>query len=76
MERGNKIYGNHIVISHAGGMESSYAHLSEILVEEGESVATGQKIGKVGTTGLSTGPHLHFEIKQNGSSLNPGKYLK
>lgn len=76
VERGNRIYGNHIVISHAGGMESSYAHLSEILVEEGEAVSTGQKIGKVGTTGLSTGPHLHFEIKQNGSSLNPGKYLK
>ena len=76
VERGNRIYGNHIVISHAGGMESSYAHLSEILVEEGEVVSTGQKIGKVGTTGLSTGPHLHFEIKQNGSSLNPGKYLK
>ena len=76
VERGNRIYGNHIIISHAGGMESAYAHLSEILVEEGQSVSTGQKIGRVGTTGLSTGPHLHFEIKQNGSSLNPGKYLK
>lgn len=72
----DRIYGNHIIISHPGGMESLYAHLSELLVSEGETVSTGQKIGKVGTTGLSTGPHLHFEIKQNGSYLNPGKYLK
>ncbi len=76
IERNNYIYGNYIIISHAGGIESLYAHLSEILVEEDQLVSTSQQIGKVGDTGLATGPHLHFEIKQNGESLNPNKYLK
>ncbi|MGN0728604.1 M23 family metallopeptidase [Treponema sp.] len=76
IERGNRIYGNLIVLSHAGGLESYYAHLSAILTEEGSAVATGQKIGEVGSTGLATGPHLHFEIKQNGSAQNPEKFLK
>ncbi len=73
---GDSVYGNYIVIEHPNGIESLYAHLGEVLVTEGESVSTGQKIGKVGLTGLTTGPHLHFEVKQNGEALNPEKYLK
>jgi murein DD-endopeptidase MepM/ murein hydrolase activator NlpD len=57
-------------------MESLYAHLSRISVEKGEDVRKGQKIGEVGVTGMTTGPHLHFEIKQNGEPLDPEKYLK
>lgn len=75
-EYGNRVYGNCIVIRHQGGMESLYAHLDEIAVTKGSAVFSGQKIGTVGLTGLTTGPHLHFEIKQNGAPLNPREYLK
>lgn len=75
-EYGNRVYGNCIVIRHSGGMESLYAHLDEIAVKKEDAVSSGQKIGTVGMTGLTTGPHLHFEIKQNGSPLNPREYLK
>jgi len=68
-------YGNYIVIKHDGGMTSLYAHLSQVLVNKGDSVPSGYLIGKVGTTGASTGPHLHFEIRMNGAALDPEKYL-
>lgn len=64
-------YGNHVIISHAGGLESLYAHLSKINVEKGQKVVLETKIGEVGSTGFSTGPHLHLEIHQNGQLLNP-----
>lgn len=67
-------YGHYIVISHGNGMTSLYAHLSKRLVKEGEKVNQGQKIGLVGSTGNSTGPHLHYEISKNGSRVNPLTY--
>lgn len=71
----NDTYGNFITITHSNGMKSFYAHLSRILVEKGELVAGGVLIGKVGQTGLATGPHLHFEIIVNGSNEDPEKFF-
>lgn len=71
----NSTYGNYIILLHTGGMTSLYAHLSKIEVKKGDSVMAGAIIGKVGTTGASTGPHLHFEIRVNGSPTNPGKLI-
>jgi murein DD-endopeptidase MepM/ murein hydrolase activator NlpD len=68
-------YGNIIIVQHSETLSSAYGHLSAIDVEVGEAVAQGQKIGKVGSTGNSTGPHLHFEIRENGEQVNPTKYL-
>jgi len=71
----NSTYGNYIILLHTNGMTSLYAHLSKIEVKKGQSVMAGNIIGKVGTTGASTGPHLHFEIRINGSPTNPGKLI-
>jgi LysM repeat protein len=68
-------YGNHIVINHGNGFETLYAHLSEIRVIPGQGVQRGQLIGLVGSTGRSTGPHLHFEIRQGGVKRNPFGFL-
>ncbi|MGB9661760.1 MAG: murein hydrolase activator EnvC family protein [Moorellaceae bacterium] len=67
-------YGNYIVIDHGGGLSSMYAHLSAILVREGQEVKRGQVIGRVGSTGWSTGPHLHFEIRLGGEPTDPLQY--
>lgn len=72
----DKTFGNYIVIKHPNGLTSIYAHLSKIQVENGEKVTTGQQIGLVGHTGMATGPHLHFEIRQNGQPANPNTYIK
>lgn len=64
-------YGNHIIIDHGNGFRTLYAHLSRIYVTVGQSVARGNSIGQVGSTGRSTGPHLHFEVIQNGVRINP-----
>jgi hypothetical protein len=64
-------YGKHIFLGHPGGRESRYAHLSEMFVQAGQQVAKGQLIGKVGSTGNSTGPHLHYEDRLNGRPRNP-----
>lgn len=69
-------YGNYIIVDHGKGMTSLYAHMSEMLVSKGERVSAGQTIGKVGSTGLATGPHLHFEIKLNGEAQDPQKYIQ
>ena len=74
---GNKgTYGKFIVIRHASGVETAYAHLSSINVRVGQNVSQGQHIGNMGSTGRSTGSHLHFEIRINGSAVNPLKYIK
>jgi len=72
----NEIYGNYIDIRHEGKTTSRYAHLSKTLVNPGQRVSTGQTIGLVGSTGASTGPHLHFEVRENGTPQNPADLLK
>ena len=68
-------YGNFIAINHGNGLVTRYGHLSARQVKVGQKVSTGQKIGAVGSTGVSTGPHLHFEVLINGSFKNPLNYL-
>lgn len=68
-------YGNSIMIDHGGGMVTLYAHQSKLAVSEGESVTSGQIIGYAGSSGVSTGPHLHFEVRIDGNPVNPAKYL-
>ena len=67
----NKISGKYIIISHVQEYESLYCHLSDVLLKEGERVSNETLIGYSGNTGRSTGPHLHFEIRENGKSVNP-----
>jgi len=68
-------YGFHVILDHGGGVETLYAHLSRIAVRPGEWVEAGQVVGYVGSTGWSTGPHLHFEVRVNGVPRNPLAYL-
>ncbi len=68
-------YGFHIIINHGGGRETLYGHASKIFVKPGQSVRRGQSIGMVGSTGRSTGTHLHFEVIVNGAKRNPLSYL-
>ena len=68
-------YGYHVAIDHGGGLVTMYAHCSEILVTEGQTVAAGEVIAKSGSTGRSTGPHLHLEVIQDGIPQNPRQYL-
>jgi murein DD-endopeptidase MepM/ murein hydrolase activator NlpD len=69
-------YGNMIAVDHGNGLISRYAHASKRLAKVGDIVPQGQKIGEVGSTGRSTGPHLHFEILSNGAPQNPVRYLQ
>ena len=69
-------YGNMVEIDHGNGLVSRYAHASARLVKVGEVVLAGQKIALVGSTGRSTGPHLHFEVRQKGVAQNPAKFLQ
>lgn len=67
--------GNYIMISHGGGISTVYMHCSQRLVEVGDTVSQGQVIAKVGSTGYSTGPHLHFEIRSGGGNVDPSLYV-
>jgi murein DD-endopeptidase MepM/ murein hydrolase activator NlpD len=69
-------YGNAVVIDHGGNMATLYGHQSQIAVQEGQHVDAGQVIGYVGTTGYSTGPHLHFEVRLSGNVVDPTPYLE
>jgi hypothetical protein len=68
-------YGNLVTIAHGRGITTRYAHLAAPLVDAGEHVSAGQVVGRIGSTGLSTGPHLHFEIRMNGRFHNPAGWL-
>lgn len=68
-------YGNSILIDHGNSLQTRYAHLSKISVNVGQKVTTGQRIGSVGSSGVSTGPHLHFEVLKNGKTTNPLNYI-
>ena len=68
-------YGNLIIITHENGIQTYYGHCSKLYAKVGDEVEAGERIAAVGSTGFSTGNHLHFEIRKNGSQINPQKYL-
>ena len=68
-------YGNTVIVDHGGGMSTLYAHMHGFAVEAGQTVSIGQEVGYVGNTGLSQGPHLHFEVRIHGAPVNPRTYL-
>lgn len=68
-------FGNIVVIEHRAGFETAYAHLSQLNVEVGDRIGAGYKVGEVGSSGMSTGPHLHFEVRVNGKQVDPADYL-
>lgn len=68
-------YGQLVVIDHGGGLTTRYGHLSSIVAEQGQTVERGELVGKVGSTGRSTGPHLHYEVRINDEPVNPLQYL-
>ena len=69
------VYGQVVFVSHLDGSETRYAHMSHILVSKGQKITQGEKLGEVGNTGFSTGPHLHFEVRIDGKPVNPANYL-
>ena len=72
----NSSYGNMVMISHGNGIVTLYAHGSQILVKTNQTVKKGQAVLKVGSTGNSTGPHAHFEVRINGEFTNPEDYFE
>lgn len=68
-------YGNLVVVDHGAQLHTAYGHLESISVQVGQQVTTGRRIGRVGSTGLATGPHLHFEVRRNGTPTDPSELL-
>ncbi|MBP8785766.1 MAG: M23 family metallopeptidase, partial [Synergistaceae bacterium] len=68
-------YGQVVILDHGGNLTTVYAHLSKIDAQESSKVSRGDLIGRVGSTGVSTGNHLHFEVRVNGNAVNPMSYL-
>jgi hypothetical protein len=68
-------YGNVVMVNHGGGIETVYAHMSKIFVKTGDAVNLDSVLGLIGSTGHSTGPHLHLEVRENGSTVNPLRVL-
>ena len=76
VEIGNSaIFGKYIKVNHKDGFVTFYAHLSEYCGDEGKQIKMGEIIGKAGTTGVATGPHLHFEVRKDGKSIDPSQYI-
>ena len=71
-----RVYGNYVIIDHGNGYQTLYAHMSKIIAKKGQWVSPGTRIGLVGSTGYSTGPHLHFTVYKNGKLINPMTVLK
>jgi murein DD-endopeptidase MepM/ murein hydrolase activator NlpD len=69
-------YGKMVEIDHGGGLTTRYAHLSAVEVAKATTSAMGARIGKSGSTGRSTGPHLHYEVRRNGNAVDPMRFLK
>ena len=69
-------YGRMVEIDHGNGFSTRYAHMSKIGVKVGQKVQRGSKVGRVGSSGRSTGPHLHYEVRRNGDAVNPLRFLK
>ncbi|MFD2148372.1 M23 family metallopeptidase [Mucilaginibacter antarcticus] len=68
-------YGNCVRVAHTNGYETLYGHLSKITVKVSQKISVGEKVGEIGSTGRSTGSHLHYEVRQNGRPVNPAKFL-
>jgi len=68
-------YGLLVIIDHGGGIETRYAHASRVEVSVGQRVNAGDVVARVGSTGRSTGPHLHFEVRVNGQAVDPARWL-
>ena len=75
LARLNRSYGHHVMVSHGGGIATLYAHMSQILTRMGAALSAGQVLGRVGSTGNSTGPHLHLEVRRGGTQVDPTPYL-
>jgi murein DD-endopeptidase MepM/ murein hydrolase activator NlpD len=69
-------YGRMVEVDHGGGYTTRYAHMSKILVEVGQEVKVGDQLGLSGSSGRSTGPHLHYEVRKDGQPLNPLRFIK
>jgi murein DD-endopeptidase MepM/ murein hydrolase activator NlpD len=74
--RQDRVYGDYVLVDHGEGLESLYGHASRVLVREGDRVSRGQLIALAGSTGLSSAPHLHFEIRKNGRAVDPLQYVR
>ena len=70
------VFGNYVIIRHSNGYQSLYGHMSQIIAKKGQYVSQGTRIGLVGSTGYSTGPHLHFTVYKNGKLVDPMSLVK